>query len=432
MKPTHPTVSRDTRVLLTIVVISVATLWALARLRFPDRLPTPNPVPPVLAQLMPPSAFDDITSAVAQLETRLQPSILGLDVERRHGATAAGVMRTTVSALWFRDDLAVALIGGTTSTDVSEPTIVDAVEVARDRASQLAVIRLPQGAAPALPTWAPRRPSYPRFLIAADPSPGGASLRPVFVGSLREVATPIWSDPIWALPDRIDLAAGTFVFTVDGALAGLVVEREGRPAIVPADTVVAMADRLAREGPRRPGRLGVEVQPLTAAIAAATGASVGVVVSWVDPQGPAGRDLRVADVVESVDAKPTTTLEHWTARIARLTDGESLVISVRRGGGVRDVRLTASAATEGKERPLGLTLRTIPRIGVGILRVDAGSAAAAAGLQIGDVLTVVGDIGAPTAPQALRVFATASRERPVFVAVTRAGIHRVFALERTW
>jgi hypothetical protein len=431
MKPTHQTVSHDTRVLFTIVVISIATLWILARIRFPDRLSTPNPVPPLLAQLTPSSAFDDISAAMAELETRLQPSIVGVEIERRRGAADFRPMRTTAAAIRFRDDLAVAFIG-TSGADWSEPTIVGVTEVARDPASQLAVLRLPGGDAPALSIWTARRPPSPGFLIKADVSTTGPSLRPAFVGSLREVVTPLWSDPVWALPDQLDLAAGTFVFTVDGVLAGLVVERDGGRALVPAATIVGMAERLARESDRRPGRLGIEVQPLSAALSAATGARAGVVITWLDPQGPGARELRATDVVDAINGTPTPTLEHWTARVAHVAEGETVVVSVWRGGNVREVRLTASAPTERKERPLGLTLRTVARVGVEIVSVDSESAAQWAGLRIGDLLTVVGDIERPTAPQASHVFATASLERPITIAVTRAGTHHVFALERSW
>ena len=430
MKSTQSSVSRDTRVLLTIVAISIATLWALARIRFPDRPPTPNLVPPVLAQLTPPSAFDDIVSVVAQLETRLRLSLLGVDVERRRGANASA-MRTTVSALRFRDDLAVALIGATSSTDWSDARVVGATEVARDRASTLAVVRLPAGIAPELPTWTVRRPSYPRFLVAGDVSPAGVSLRPVFVGSFHAVLTPIWAEPLWALPDRMGLVPGTFVFTLDGELAGLVVEHDGRPALVPANDVVSAAYRIVREDQKPPARVGVEVQPLNAGLVAATGGNAGVVVTWVDPQGAAAHELRATDVVESIDGRPTPTVDHWLARMARLTDGEALLLSVRRGGVARDVRLIARAVTD-SNRPLGLTLRTIPRIGAEIVRVDANSSASSADLRVGDVLTVVGDTDVPNAAQAARAFAGASPERPVVVAFTRAGTHYVLALERTW
>ena len=193
-------------------------------------------------------------------------------------------------ALRFRDDLAVALMRP--AAEAFEVTPVSGAEVARDPVSHLAVIRVPEGTAPALSMWSPRRFDYPRFLLAADTSRDGTSLRPVFVGSLNPSSSPTWSGPIWALPGSSEIAAGTFVFTIDGEVAGLVVERDGRHAIVPAETVVAVADRLAREGPGRPGRLGIQAQALTPDLAAATGASLGAIVTWVDPLGPAAKQHR--------------------------------------------------------------------------------------------------------------------------------------------
>ena len=66
------------------------------------------------------------------------------------------------------------------------------------------------------------------------------------------------------------------------------------------------------------------------------------------------------------------------------------------------------------------------------MRVDRGSAAWDAGLQAGDVLTVVAGIEAPTAAQAARAFAAAAPSRPVVIGFTRADAHHVLALERTW
>ena len=143
MQPNRPSVARDTRLLLAIVVISVALLWVLARIRFPDRAQTPNPVPPVLAQLAPPSAFDDMSATVAQVESRLQSSLVEIEVRRQSaGRRRAGVIRNQVLALRFRPDLAVALIGPDSDFDAVETMPLDALEIARDRASRLVVIRV--------------------------------------------------------------------------------------------------------------------------------------------------------------------------------------------------------------------------------------------------------------------------------------------------
>jgi hypothetical protein len=47
----RPRVSRETRLLLAAGVMAVAALWLLARIRFPERPVSPNPVPSVLSQL---------------------------------------------------------------------------------------------------------------------------------------------------------------------------------------------------------------------------------------------------------------------------------------------------------------------------------------------------------------------------------------------
>jgi hypothetical protein len=434
MRSNRPSVSRDTRLLLGIVLISVALLWVLARIRFPERAPTPNPVPPVLAQLTPPSAFDDIASTIAQLEARLQPSLAALDVEVEDGARSLRPTKFPVTALRFRDDLALAIVaadGGDCSYDSSSGA---AAEVARDRAARLAVIRVPGGPAQELTMWAPRRIDAPRFLVAATMSDAaGALLRPAFVAGMREIGSPIWSDSIWALPPGTDLPSGTFAFTLDGAFAGVAVDHGGHPALVPAATVIAAAERLVREGPKPPGRLGIDVQPLTPAIAAASGSKAGVVVAWVDPDGPAAGQLNVTDVIEQVDSVPVATLEDWRSHADRTAANEVATLGVRRRGALLELRITAvGAAAPVEERPLGLTLRTVAGAGAAVVRVEPGSAAERAGLRAGDVLTVVDDVQTPTAPQASRAFAAASSGHPVLVGFTRDGAHHVIAMERTW
>jgi S1-C subfamily serine protease len=392
-------------------------------------------VPPVLAQLTAPSAMEDIATSVAQLEPRLEPLIVAVDVERLPRAHAGGARRETVSALRFRDDLAVAIVGIAASADAFETRVVGGSEIGRDPASQLSVMRLSGAANPLLSTWTPRRLPYPRFMITAAATHNGVSFRPIFVDSLRSIWSPTWMASIWMLPPQADLAPGTVVFTIDGALAGLAVNRGGQPALVPADAVLSLADRLARGGTSRPGQIGIEVQPLTPALAAATGASTGVVVSWVDPAGPAADAVSVGDVIDRIGDEAMTTIEHWQARTARLTAGESIVLEVRHLNAVRTAGVTAramvAAAAAGDGSP-GLTVRTTPRVGATIVRVEPDSPAARAGLVVGDVLTLVGDVQSPTAAQVTRALASASRDRPMVIGILRAGTHRVLTLERTW
>jgi S1-C subfamily serine protease len=419
--PSRPRVSRETRQLLAIVVISLSALWVLARIRFPDRPVAPNPVPPVLAQLAPESAFDDMTSTLLQLHPRLSASLLALPV----GGQPSDGRRTAVPALRIRPDVAVALIDDAHGADMVAGVRI----LARDPASQVAVLRVATETSAELTLWIPRRMAGPRFLVAAVAAAEGTSLRPVFVGSLYSAASPIWPDAIWTMPPETAIDPGTFVFTLDGSLVGLVVEHDAAPAIVPGEALLAAASRLLDSAPRSRGYVGVIVAPLTGGIASATGAQGGVVVTWVDPKGPAAGQLLATDVIETLNEHATTTPEHWRARASRLGAGDSVVLGIRRSGEVQTVRVTAAGlpAAAGT-RPLGLTMRVVRRIGVEVIRVQAGSAAADAGIEAGDVLTRVGNIDAPSPTEVTKMFADASDGRPMLVALTRGGAHHVVAV----
>jgi membrane-associated protease RseP (regulator of RpoE activity) len=126
------------------------------------------------------------------------------------------------------------------------------------------------------------------------------------------------------------------------------------------------------------------------------------------------------------------TAEQWRARAARLIDGESVTLTVRRRDHVDTVRLTAVGPEPKRARTLGLTARTLPRIGAEIVRVAPDSAAFRAGLIPGDVITRIGEVDIPTAARLSREFAAAVDDRPVLAGVTRGASHFLVALERRW
>jgi hypothetical protein len=423
--PYRPRVSRETRLLLTAGVMAVAALWLLARIRFPERPVTPNPVPSVLSQLASGPKYDDLAGEIAQLHARLQPSLLALDIR-----SAVGSLQTSyrTTAIRLRDDLAVTLVPPASSRERSN----DAPIVARDAASGLAVVRvpIPVSISPPVP-WTPRQPQQPRYLVASDVSPEGVSLRPAFVGSLDPIDSPVWSGPVWAVPGRTDLAPGSFLFTSSAELAGLVIAHRGGWAIVPGGTVLAEAERLLATPPGPPGTIGIEVQDLTPPVASVTAASLGVVVAWVDPDGASREQLMAGDVIEAVDGRALATRQHWDVRVARLSVGETLRLRVRRRGEIRDVALVANApAAQPPSRSLGLTLRARPEIGAQVVRIDRGSAADRAGLALGDVITLVADVSSPTPAQVMRSYTSMGQGERVMVAVTRGDTHFVTTLER--
>lgn len=422
--PYRPRVSRETRLLLTAGVMAVAALWLLARVRFPERPVTPNPVPSVLSQLASGPKHDELAGEIAQLQARLQPSLLALDVP----SAVSPHTSPRTAAIRLRDDLAVTLVPSGSSAERWNETPI----VARDAASGLAIVRLPvpMSASPPVP-WSPRQLQQPRYLVASDVSPMGVSLRPAFVGSLYPLDSPLWPEPLWAMPDRTDVVTGSFLFTINAELAGLVIPYGRGLALIPGGTVLAEAERLLAAPPGPQGMIGVEVQQLTPPVAAVTAASAGVVVVWVDQDGASSQQLMAGDVIEAVDGRTLATRQQWDVRVARLSVRERLTLRVRRGGEVREVALVATApAAPVASRSLGLTLRARTNIGAEVVRVARGSAADRGGLAFGDVITLVADVSAPTPAQVVRAYSSMGQGERVMVAVTRGDAHFVTTLER--
>ena len=194
--------SRETRLLFVTVLISLVALWVLARVRFADRPMAANPVAPVLTQLAAPPVFEQLTTAVSQLNRQLAPVLVGIGV-RTSGSSGRGA--ETVSALRLPGGIAVAMLTASMTLDAAGPA-PDAAVVARDPASGLTILSLATDdttladASPLLSMWTPRRQNDPRYLVAGDVTPEGVASRPVFVESLRATTSPVWGGTLWVLP----------------------------------------------------------------------------------------------------------------------------------------------------------------------------------------------------------------------------------------
>jgi serine protease Do len=420
-------VSRETRLLLTTAVLALVSLWVLARVRFPDRPAAPTPVQPLLTQLAARPTFDDLAADLVQLQSRIEPLVVSFDLWPAD-AHLPGTVREPVPALRVGGDAAVVLVDATrgrTAVEFGEQV------VRIDPASRLGVVRLPGPPAPPPVPWSPSQPERPRYLVEADVSAARLSLRPVFVGSFAEASSPVWPGSIWLVPATTDLASGSFLFTSDGLLAGLVVDHEGRRAVVPAMALLAEAARLQIPRVSSPGYIGVDVQRLTPPVARATGASSGVVVTAVDPDGPAADQVVAGDILEAADGDSLWTPLHWNTRIARLAAGETINVRLRRGGELRDLTLTAATMPLAGEPPaLGLSLQPAARVGAAVVAVQRGSVAEKAGVMPGDVITLIGDVNAPSPAQVRRAFAAAAEGQALLVTITRGQTNLVTALEK--
>ena len=425
----RPRVSRETRRLLMTALLAVLTLWTLARLRFPDRPPIANPVPPILGQLTEPPSFADLASRVAEIRGSLSDSLVALTFARDEGDGAAPAP-PPVPGLRIRDDLAVTVV----APAIREAQPPRPAVVAADRASGLTLVATSMTTRPTLPIfWIPRELDQPRYVFASAMSPGGVTLRPAYVGSLTPVQIPQWTDDVWALPADAALTTGTVLFTEQDELVGIVAAYEGGRAVVPSRALLAAAERLLEAPRKMPADAGIDVDTLTARLAKATGADTGVVVTWVNPDGSAAALLRAGDVITSVDGVAIATPEQWRVRAARASGGDTLALVVTRAGAQQTVQLAvppAAAPPETSASRLGLTMRTDARVGAEVTRVERGSAGDAAGIAAGDLVTAIGGIDAPTPAQVRSAFASLAPGDSAIVAVRRGGAHRVMAIQR--
>jgi hypothetical protein len=340
MEPTsgyRPRVSRETRLLLTAGLLAIAALWLLARVRFRDRPLPPSPLPAVLGQLTTGPKLDDVAAEVGEVRTRLAPWLVA--VEWPPAGNGAPAPSGWMAALRYRESVAIGWLSPRSASDA--PAVV-----AVDRASGVALVRA-AGQTPnsSLAAWVPRGPHEPRYLVATDVSAAGVSLRPAFIGSFDTVSSGLWPAPLWALAAGSDLSPGALLFTGNAEFVGMVIAHGGQRAIVPAATLLAEAGRLHEHPPGPAGVLGIGVQAATPVVAAAAGATSGVVVTSVDPAGAAKNRLNVGDVIEAVDRLPVAGLADWEVRMARLTAGQTVDLRGRSRRRLLETSLIAAPAT---------------------------------------------------------------------------------------
>jgi S1-C subfamily serine protease len=427
----------EVRLLLATIAISAVALLLLARLRFPEAPPAPELiVTPPLERLAATATYDELARIVAGVQARIGPSLLPLRLTRRAvdelpldstvlSSAAAGSTMTT--AIRLSETTALAYIPQAAGPPARLLPSEDPVEmVAVDEIRGLALLTVPRG--PAIVPRASRNfmVDVPAYLAAAEPTVAGAAMRPVFIARADARADARWGTNLYSLGIQ-GSPPGSPLFSLSGEFMGLLVATGDGIALLPAPEVSAEVTRLQTSGSVRRGQPGFSVQPLTAQLASATGATSGVVVTLVDPAGPAADLLRVGDVIEGVGEEAVQDIDAFLAAISAATVGTPLALSVLRGGTRSQVVITPGVTpAETREPALGLTLRTLRGAGAEIVMVAPGSAGSRAGVRAGDVVTHLNGVEHPTAADIERAWSAG--KAPVVLGVRRGIQPLVLAL----
>jgi len=426
-----PVPGREARLLALIVVVSLATLAVLAQFRFPERdatevqrSSTPRASNP-LERLAARATYEELASIVATLERRVDPLLVVLRLVPGNGGSPR-----FVPGLRVRSDLVLVRLG---FGDRPEAIVGDGgtpLLLGLDPLTRLAAVRVPAGPEPAASVEPAGMDEAARYVVVVEGSPGGAVLRPVFLGRTLPFSDPKWDAPLSVLGAALPAQDGALVFSIEGGFAGMAVVEQTVPALAPPEALLPHADRLSRGSPPPPVDLGFEVQELTPALAAAAGAKAGVVVTHVDSRGPAAGILQVTDVLDGLSDQPIASPDGLRVLLARVSPGATARFRLVRGGEELEVSVVAKPPPPEGSRDSGLVLHLLPREGAEVLEVRAGSPASMAGIRPGDLVAYLGSKPAPTPVRIARAFQELAPGGTLVLGVRQQEGHRVVVLRK--
>jgi len=298
-----------------------------------------------------------------------------------------------------------------------------------DPVRNLAAVQVPEGRTTAVRPIPLTSLQTPTYVFAVEGTRAGVTIRPVFLGRSERFASPRWTRPLLPLGGAV-VTPGALVFTLDGEFLGCVVTDDGTAAIASATDVL---DAVSRAGLETGLAIepGLAVQPLTPHLAAATGATSGVVVAEVDADGAAAA-LEPGDVIVEVNGERIQDPPSLILRLGRRLAAGPVALTVIRDREPRPLtlRVREPAAPASAERGAPWTLELVRGVGARVVSVQDGSPLAKAGLLPEDVMVRFGKVSAPTPAQVAAVLGEPRAGGAVVVVVDRRGRRFVTAVAR--
>jgi serine protease Do len=220
--------------------------------------------------------------------------------------------------------------------------------------------------------------------------------------------------------------SGGPLFNLDGEVVGInsqIFSNTGTFAgisfAIPIDVAISVKDQLIKSGHVVRGRIGVSVQPVTAALAENFGLDRprGAVVASVEPGSPAEKaGIQPQDIILAVNGKSIEQRDELPAIISAIPPGQSVQLDVWRDKGTKRLNVTVAelkekrtAAASGRKggdesgdnatvavNRIGLSVRGLSaaeksqaQARGNLVVTDATGPAAEAGIQEGDVILAV-------------------------------------------
>jgi S1-C subfamily serine protease len=269
-----------------------------------------------------------LSASLAQLVEGVSKSVVEVRSGKR--ALASGfvwrpeLVVTAEEALGDHESATVALDGHT----------FEAAIVGRDPSTDVAVLRVSGLGAAALPLSAGFTPKTGEIVLAAARREGSISAR---LGIVSMTGAPWLSmrggqiDSLIHLDVTLDRRSeGGPVIDTEGRAFGMAVRGVRRSVLaIPAATIERVAVRILEKGSVKPGYLGLGLHPVR--IHGATGTGLMVLgVALGSPGEAAG--VRQGDIVTAWNGEPVTGMRHVLRRLGPDSAGQSVELSLSRGG----------------------------------------------------------------------------------------------------
>ncbi len=219
---------------------------------------------------------------------------------------------------------------------------------------------------------------------------------------------------------------------------------QGISFAIPIDEAVRVSDQLRATGRVTRGRIGVSIAGVDPDIAESLGLrKEGALVRGVEAGSPAAKaGIEAGDIIVRFDGKPVEKSADLPRLVGNTRPGSKVAITVWRRGAYQELRLTVVALEDevakaaGADKPaarpsgaaqaLGLGLRELDaderaelKLRGGLVVVEAGGAAARAGLSEGDVILALANREITSLKDFEAALAGVDKARPVSLLVRR-------------
>jgi Do/DeqQ family serine protease len=223
---------------------------------------------------------------------------------------------------------------------------------------------------------------------------------------------------------------------VVGINTAIIAGAQGLGFAIPINQAKWVMDQILKYGKVKRSKIGVIVQPLTPDLAEHFGVNEGVLVSNVQPGGPADKaGIKAGDIIVEVNGKKISEVQDLQNQIMKNPPGTKINLKVIRngkeltftvitapleGGGTQEQTTDEGSSTI--ENSIGLIVKDLtpgliqkyglPKVANGVLvyGVKEGSAAEEAGLQAGDIILSVNNIPVKSASEFWSIISKAKKE----------------------